>query len=82
MQRVMSIQPEFMATPAGTGRSMGWPACHFMRAVPEGDCRPSSRMSWRRTRERLPPAESPAKTIWEAGIGAWGEPGGGERRER
>lgn len=30
----------------------------------------------------LPPAESPAKMMWEAGIGEWKEFSAGDRRER
>lgn len=42
------------------------------------------RVSKRRSKERarLPPAESPARMMEEAGMAGWGEPGGGESRER
>ena len=48
----------------------------------EGWVRCRWRSSCRRERHRLPPAESPAKTIFEAGTGAWMEEGGGESSDR
>ncbi len=40
------------------------------------------RIIWVRARKRQAPKESPTKTILEAGMGTWKDPGGGWRRDR
>lgn len=42
-----------------------------------GETRRRVRRVWRRTRERFPPAESPARMILLAGTGSWKDPAGG-----
>jgi len=78
MQRVISVQAEFVAMPIGIGTSTSrpwnwtsvWPVWWRWR------------ISSIRARARLPPAESPAKTICSGLTGSWRAPSGGYRRER
>lgn len=51
-----------------------------MRTAPAGIGNPISLRTVSTATERPPPAESPAKTIFEAGIGLWRAFGGGRTR--
>lgn len=73
----MSHQGELVARPAGRSMGTSWP---WKRMV--GETRRRVRSAWRRTRERFPPAESPAKMILLAEMGSWRDLGGGWMRER
>lgn len=74
----MSDQGAFPEAAAGSsiGTSLPWKRIVF---VPS---RWSVNRVCNRQKTKPPPAESPAKTILEAGTGSWKEPGGGERSVR
>ncbi len=72
---VMSSQAAMVEHAAGRGRGRAmvwlWKRTDFA----------AERFIWRsscmRERQRLPPAESPAKTMWDAGTGSWNDSAGG-----
>ena len=52
------------------------------RIPPAGGGKPLSRITWRRARERPPPAESPEMRICAGSMAWWSESGGGRMRNR
>ncbi len=70
------------ARPAGRGSGRVTSMLWKRRDGDVGAARLIWRRSWRRAKHRPPPAESPASTTFDAGIGACSESGGGYRRER
>jgi len=63
---VMSHQAELVATPPGRGIERSDP-CQWMVV----EVRKKWRRSWRRARDKLPPAESPANTMCSGETGVW-----------
>lgn len=72
-----SREGELSARPAGRGILTSFPWKRTVGMTPVGAVRWIWSRAWRRTREMFPPAESPAKTIWDAGTGSWSAPAGG-----
>ena len=75
--RDMSNHAAWVAQPAGRGRGREMVSLWKDIVGGLGGERFICRRSWRSAKQILPPAESPERTICDAGTGVWKDPGGG-----